>query len=162
MQLSENFTFEELTATSYEAFSEQNMVGGLVHMDSLVILAKHILQPIRDYINQSIHITSGFRCDALNTKVGGSKTSQHTIGLAADIQTGERAKEDVEFLFRSIKNMYKDGKLSKLGQCILEEVNNRYWVHVSVMNEHLFRKYGSTDAVFMITYDGKNYEKVKL
>lgn len=47
---------------------------------------------LRDALNQvrrqydgPIHITSGYRCDAYNKKVGGSINSYHTKGLAADL-----------------------------------------------------------------------------
>ena len=33
----------------------------------------------------AIRITSGYRTDALNTAIGGSKTSEHLVGRAADI-----------------------------------------------------------------------------
>lgn len=36
--------------------------------------------------NPAIVVNSGYRCDALNNAVGGSKTSAHTIGAAADIE----------------------------------------------------------------------------
>jgi hypothetical protein len=34
--------------------------------------------------SRPIHITSGYRCEALNEKVGGSQRSAHIDGLAAD------------------------------------------------------------------------------
>lgn len=162
MKLSDNFTFDELTATSYAHIYEQNKIEAMDYTDNLKILATHILQPIRDRLNDKIYITSGFRGHTLNSKVGGSKTSQHVVGLACDIQIGKRDKDDSEYLFAIVRNMYRDGSLPKLGQCILEQVKGKYWVHVSVMSEHLFRKYGSSDARFMITYDGKHYEEIKL
>ena len=43
------------------------------------------LQAIRDRIGQPITVTSCYRCLAHNANVGGSPTSYHTKGLAADI-----------------------------------------------------------------------------
>jgi hypothetical protein len=42
------------------------------------------LQRVRDLLGAPMHITSGYRGPTLNTIIGGSLTSQHTLGLAAD------------------------------------------------------------------------------
>ena len=43
------------------------------------------LQYLRDRIGRPIRITSGYRSEAYNKRIGGSKTSRHVYGLAADI-----------------------------------------------------------------------------
>ncbi|GAH48592.1 unnamed protein product [marine sediment metagenome] len=43
------------------------------------------LQQLRDIINKPIHITSGYRCQAYNKKIGGYSKSPHLDGLAVDI-----------------------------------------------------------------------------
>ena len=43
------------------------------------------LQYIRDNVALPITINSGYRCEAHNKSVGGSKNSQHLLGKAADI-----------------------------------------------------------------------------
>ena len=48
--------------------------------DELVVL----LQCIREHFGKPIHITSGYRTAAHNAAVGGSKSSQHLLGRAAD------------------------------------------------------------------------------
>lgn len=48
-------------------------------------LCKTILEPLREFAQQPIIISSGYRCNALNIKVGGAYASQHTLGEAADI-----------------------------------------------------------------------------
>ncbi len=49
--------------------------------DELVV----ILQCIREHFGKPVHITSGYRTAAHNTAVGGSKSSQHLLGRAADL-----------------------------------------------------------------------------
>ena len=44
-----------------------------------------VLQCIREHFGKPVHITSGYRTAAHNTAVGGSKSSQHLLGRAADI-----------------------------------------------------------------------------
>lgn len=45
-----------------------------------------ILQQVRNYFQRPVTITSGYRNNTYNTKVGGSTKSQHMTGRAADIQ----------------------------------------------------------------------------
>ena len=52
-------------------------------------LCVSVLQPVRDYFQKPMIISSGFRCAELNTKIGGSITSQHVQGQAADIEVLE-------------------------------------------------------------------------
>jgi len=44
------------------------------------------LQQLRELAGQPVIITSGYRNDAYNKKVGGSPTSRHLRGKAVDIQ----------------------------------------------------------------------------
>ena len=48
--------------------------------DELVVL----LQCIREHFGEKVHITSGYRTASHNARVGGSKSSQHLLGRAAD------------------------------------------------------------------------------
>ena len=59
------------------------------------------LQELREKIGQPIHVNSGYRCRAHNTRIGGHRYSRHLIGYAADIsvagmepvQVAEMAKQ---------------------------------------------------------------------
>lgn len=42
------------------------------------------MQQVRDLINAPIHVSSGYRSPMVNAAVGGSRSSQHTQGLACD------------------------------------------------------------------------------
>ena len=44
-----------------------------------------MLEKLRDYLGCSIDINSGYRTESHNKAIGGSKTSKHCLGLAADI-----------------------------------------------------------------------------
>lgn len=52
---------------------------------SLRNLCVKVLQPLRDFYGKPIVVSSGFRSRRLNHIVGGSPTSQHTRGEAADL-----------------------------------------------------------------------------
>ena len=55
-------------------------------IDNLRILCENVLQPIRDYFNAPVKVTSGYRSPDVNVAVGGSRNSDHTRGMAADIE----------------------------------------------------------------------------
>ena len=97
MQLSNNFTFEELTSTSRTnllAINREAALNDPVIINNLKILATKVLQPIRDFYSKPVKVTSGYRSKTLNIAVGGSQTSQHSHGEAADIQVDQ----DIEIM----------------------------------------------------------------
>ena len=51
-------------------------------------LVNELLDKVRERWGKPLRVTSGFRCDELNTAVGGVKKSHHTLGCAADIVAG--------------------------------------------------------------------------
>lgn len=57
--------------------------SNLVKVDSELLVK---LQKLRDRIKKPIIITSGYRTESHNKKVGGSKNSQHLYGKAVDIK----------------------------------------------------------------------------
>lgn len=87
-----------------------------------------LLDKIREKLGMSITITSGFRSLALNKKIGGSATSQHRKGEAADCEC-----EDNKKLFDTVKQMIDDGEI-EVGQLIWEYGTKKQpeWVHISI------------------------------
>jgi len=81
MRLSEHFTLDELTVTSTGLPNNpdrRSLVG-------LTRLCYVLLEPIRELAAGSVHVNSGYRSEAVNRAVGGSETSRHRSGAAADI-----------------------------------------------------------------------------
>jgi len=46
----------------------------------------NVCQDLADHFGDVIYINSGCRCEEHNKNVGGSKTSQHLLGRAADVR----------------------------------------------------------------------------
>lgn len=64
------------------------------------------LQLIRNHFKSTIKILSGYRCVQHNIDVGGSKQSQHLIGLAADIIVFDVPPKEVqEYLIMQQDNL---------------------------------------------------------
>jgi hypothetical protein len=93
MKLSENFTLAELTHT--DTGIANNPSQG--EINNLKLLVQKVLQPVRDKFGV-INVTSGFRSPLVNSAVGGSATSDHVHGRAADIQC-----EDMAAVFNYIR-----------------------------------------------------------
>jgi zinc D-Ala-D-Ala carboxypeptidase len=84
MRLSENFSLEELTASETAARKGIDNTPSEEVIDNLKRLAA-ALQEVRALLNhRAILISSGYRSHELNQAVGGSATSDHCKGLAAD------------------------------------------------------------------------------
>jgi len=80
-------------------------------MDNLKELVEN-LQIIRNYINEPMHIISGYRTPKYNRKIGGARRSQHMKAKAADIIVkGMRSTK----LRKIIISLIKEGKIKKGG-----------------------------------------------
>jgi uncharacterized protein YcbK (DUF882 family) len=128
--LSKNFTLEELTESITAANRKIDNTPNPSIKTNLKKLCTDVLQPIRDKYRHPIIITSGYRCPALNSAVGGAKTSQHMTGCAADIKCTATSKA---YLFNLIKDMMAKGEI-RVGQLIWEYGTHKEpnWIHVSL------------------------------
>ena len=84
MKLSQHFTLEELTFSQTASRLSINNEPGQEELGNLKGLA-NFLEVIRMKIGEPIFVSSGFRSERLNDKIGGSRTSAHMEGRAADI-----------------------------------------------------------------------------
>ena len=85
------FTLHELTRSATAELRGINNTPSQEAVDNLHLLVEHILDPLREAWGKPIKVNSGFRCPRLNKEVGGSPSSQHMKGEAADITVGNRA-----------------------------------------------------------------------
>lgn len=118
------FKIEEFTKSSTAKQNNIDNTPSKGEEINIIQLCDNILDPLRKAYGKPIIITSGFRCDKLNTLVGGSKTSQHRTGHAADIRSIEDTKEENKKLFDLII------KLNLPFDQLIDEYNYD-WVHVS-------------------------------
>ena len=126
--LSTNFTLEELIHSNNAKQKGLKNEPTQDHIENLKLLCE---EPIREKIGCPLFISSGFRSEKVNALVGGSKTSQHILGQAADIQIFDKTKTNTD-LFNTIVEMVKNNEL-QVGQVIWEfgeDIPN--WIHVSL------------------------------
>jgi len=130
--LTEHFALHEFL-TSQEATRAGLVIEPTPEVvENLRRLCGAVLEPIRAALGP-VSITSGYRPTWLNDRIGGSKSSQHITGCAADIRVADKTPYELACAIRNLK-------LQMLNQCILEYPPNG-WVHVSVAELNATPKY---------------------
>ena len=128
MKLSKNLNLAEVTRSETAKRRKIDNAPTDEHIENLKILAANIFQPMRDHFGKPIYISSGYRSEALNKAIKGSKTSQHCKGEALDIDN-DNANNGVTN--RDIFEFIRDNL--KFDQLINEfpVKGTPSWVHVS-------------------------------
>jgi zinc D-Ala-D-Ala carboxypeptidase len=126
MRLSENLTLAEMTRSESAKRLGISNQPTPEHLHNMQLLAFCVFQPIRNHFKRPIHVSSGYRSQALNKAVGGSRTSQHSTGQAMDIDM-----DGTEISNKQIFDFIKDNL--DFDQMIWEfgTADNPDWVHVS-------------------------------
>jgi|TARA_R110002020_G_scaffold187339_2_gene385631 zinc D-Ala-D-Ala carboxypeptidase len=130
MKLTDNFTLAELTKSQTAERCGIDNNPDKEHIENLQRLCDNILQPVRDYFQKPVTISSGYRSPELSQKIGSSSRSQHCKGEAADFEVpGVSNKELADFINENLD----------YDQVILEFHNpdeiNSGWVHASYVGE---------------------------
>ena len=120
MNLSPNFTLEELTASQTAVRRGLDNTPNATEIANLIRVAA-LLEQVRALIKKPIIINSGFRSKQVNDAVGSKDTSQHRIGCAADFKVhGMTPREVVEACVKASIGYDQ----------VIEEFDS--WVHISV------------------------------
>jgi hypothetical protein len=141
MKLSTNFSLFELTKS--ESASRLGLDNDPTQeiISSLQALVNHILQPVRDKFGPVV-VTSGYRSPEVNKAIGGSATSDHCKGQAADFEV--LGKDNRELAIWIAENM-------QFTQLILEfykpGVPDSGWVHCSYDPGNLKRQVLTAEKV---------------
>lgn len=120
------FTIDEMTRSATAVVRGIDNTPPPEAVINLNALIDDVLDKIRERWGRPVYINSGYRSEALNRAVGGTKTSQHRFGEAADITTGSPGGNAE--LFTLIQRMRADGEID-FDQLIDEK--SFAWVHIS-------------------------------
>jgi len=85
MLASEHFTYAELTRSQAATRASLPNQPSRLARTALETLCNYILEPVRANFGP-VHVSSGYRSPAVNALIGGSSSSQHMKGEAADIE----------------------------------------------------------------------------
>lgn len=124
-KLSENFTLREFLRSEYASRHGLPIIPSAEEVENLRRLCVDVLQPMRDQYGR-MRVTSGLRPPWLNQAIGGSKTSGHMYGCAADVEFIDR---DNLFVFNDIKQIHRHSTLAD--QIILEYPPDG-WIHFGI------------------------------
>lgn len=136
------FTIKEMcdseTAKKHNITNEPN----IIERNNIIKLVETLLDPLRERLGQPIIVNCGFRNDRVNKLVGGSVTSAHRKGLAADLRiygNNIRLKEE----------LLKSGL--DFDQCIVyHSKTNPSFVHIGLSDRKNRRQ-------VLFSPDGKRY-----
>lgn len=138
-QLSPHFRLSELLASpsaKAKGLSNDPMPEVEANLEKL---CREALEPIRAVVGPLV-LNSGYRSEAVNLAVGGSKTSAHCHGLAADLRPPNGCKALMDVIIHSGLH---------LDQLIFEHT----WVHVGLLQPATGKKRG--DRLTMNVVGGK-------
>jgi len=152
MKLSKNLQLAEVTRSETAKRRKIDNTPTQQHIENLKILANNVFQPLRDHFGVPIYISSGYRSEALNKAIKGSKTSQHCKGEAIDIDN-DLANNGVtnRDIFEYIRDNLQFDQL--INEFPIK--GNPSWVHVS------FSKDKNRNQVLKAYKDSRNVTRYK-
>jgi zinc D-Ala-D-Ala carboxypeptidase len=126
MNLTANFSLHELSKSETALRMGFDNTPDDEATENLRLLCEMVLQPVRDHYGKGVKVNSAYRSPESNAAVGGSKTSDHCKGMAADIEIPGVANADLaQFIMDNLDYT----------QLILEfytpGIPDSGWVHVS-------------------------------
>ena len=123
MNLSDHFTYEEMTRTDHREFENTPNASELANLMRLAALLEQVKTVLG---NKPIMINSAYRSKKVNDAVGSKDTSQHRLGCAADIRVPGMTPNEVVKAIVSSDIGYDQ---------IIREFDS--WTHISVPNTGL-------------------------
>lgn len=124
------FSFFELVRSNT---AEKNGLNNTPHEEDIIDNIEELivfLDDIREAWGSAIRVNSGYRCDKLNKLVGGSTTSAHLYGLAADLYPCNGLIDD---FFEFVKKYFLLKDIA-FDQIIDEHNGKSHWVHIGLKN----------------------------
>lgn len=144
MQLSKNFSLEEMEKSSTAIRLGIKNKAGAGEIKNLGDLCYEILEPVRAKFDKPVTITSGYRSPQLSEAIGSKSTSQHCTGNAVDMEVLSVSNLEVALWIENHCDF---------DQLILEYYTgepNSGWIHVSYKD--------GSNRKQVLTFDGKSYK----
>ena len=148
-----HFTFQEFERS--EKAAELNIDNRIPELAEahIVELVDILLDPLREAWGAPLVVSSGYRCPELNRAVGGSETSAHTAGWAADLVPDPDDPRGVQGLVDFAVEW-----LTAIGlpfdQLIDERSGGSRWLHIGIRNLK------GRQRREMLRYENRSYVKI--
>ena len=120
MKLSKHFSLEELTRTDHRSLDNTPDPTALANLHRLAAFLEQVRTALG---NRVVVINSAYRSAAVNAACGSRKSSQHTLGCAADIRVPGMTPDAVVRAVRASGLAY-------------DQLANEFdsWTHISIPN----------------------------
>ena len=115
-----HFTLAELTRTDHRTLDNTPDADALANLQRLAEFLERVREVLGD---KMVMITSGYRSAAVNAACGSRKSSQHTLGTAADIRVPGMTPDAVVRAVRASGLAYDQ---------LIKEFDA--WTHISIPN----------------------------
>lgn len=122
MKITAHFTSAEMTTTSTGI---ANYPADPAVWCNLTRLCCDVLEPLRG-LSGPLKVNSGYRSEAVNSAVGGSSSSAHMFGRAADIVPLRNGDNALDLM------LTLESSLIDFDKAILEYRGRQPWLHVQV------------------------------
>ena len=119
------FSLSELTQSATATAHSIANVPTAEAVKNLELLVTRVLDPLREAWGSPIIVTSGYRCEELNKRVGGVKTSYHLRGMAADIRPRNGL---VDKLYALIEHLYLTRRMG-ITECYID--HRKGYIHIA-------------------------------
>ena len=130
MKISDHITYAEAIHSQTAKRKGIDNTPNPNQIEAMKLLAEKVFEPLRKWVGGPIKVNSFFRSPELNTKIGGSKTSQHCKGQAIDIDDVYGYKTNSEMYHWVKENLDFDQMIWEFGTDTQPN-----WVHVSYVSE---------------------------
>lgn len=143
VKITKNFTLDELiySRTAEELGCES--LPNYQEIANLCRLTNLVLQPVRRSLNRVIKVNSGWRSFLTNKAIGGSDTSAHLVGAAADVCSPGKVgiiyndkhytvTSNFAIFYYCLFNPHVDQVIHEYG-----EYGNPKWVHIGITKSPL-------------------------
>ena len=128
MYKSKYFSIYEMTYSHKAVLNKIDNTPSAENLENLKQLME-LLDDLRESWGGAIRVTSGYRCEELNKLLGGSKTSAHLRGFAADLKPYNNEMD------KFITEAEKWAKNKDFDQLITEtDVFGNKWLHIGLYN----------------------------
>ena len=101
-----------------------------LQLEYMELLAEKVFEPLRKWVGGPIKVTSFFRSEELNKRIGGSNRSQHCKGQAIDIDDTFKVVANSDMYNYIKNNLDFDQLIWEFG-----DDENPSWLHVSYVSE---------------------------
>ena len=127
-KISKYVSYKEVTYSSTAIKHNIDNSPDDVQLANIKLCAEKVFDPLREWVNGQVMITSCFRSVALNKRIGGENSSQHLAnnGAAFDIDDTFCHKSNKEMFFHVLDKLDFDQLIWEYGTD-----DNPNWIHAS-------------------------------